>query len=32
VSQIFKGKTYQDLKQARLLMVGDPQALIQWIR
>ena len=32
VSQIFKDRTYEDLEQARLLMIGDPETLIERIR
>lgn len=32
VSQIFAGKTYEDLEQARLLLIGDPEYLIEHIK
>ncbi|MEW6298111.1 MAG: LLM class flavin-dependent oxidoreductase [Thermodesulfobacteriota bacterium] len=31
VSRIFAGKTYEDLENARLLMIGDPQYIIDHI-
>jgi alkanesulfonate monooxygenase SsuD/methylene tetrahydromethanopterin reductase-like flavin-dependent oxidoreductase (luciferase family) len=32
VSRIFAGRTYEDLEQARLLMIGDPQYIIDQIQ
>jgi alkanesulfonate monooxygenase SsuD/methylene tetrahydromethanopterin reductase-like flavin-dependent oxidoreductase (luciferase family) len=31
VSQIFKGKSYEELEKARLLMIGDPEFIIDHI-
>jgi hypothetical protein len=32
VSQVFVGKTYEDLEKARLLMIGDPDYIIKTIK
>jgi len=32
VSRVFQGKTYDDLEKARLLMIGDPEYIVEHIR
>lgn len=32
VSRVFQGKTYDDLEKARLLMIGDPEYIVEHIK